>query len=123
MTVRVRDSGAGGCTLTLKAGTGGVRVELDWPIDRIQFETLWKRTGERRVRKTRHRVPFDHHVADVDVFADHLDGLMMVEVEFDSDESMAAFEPQSWFGREVTDDPRYSNAVMAVDGLDHDLFA
>ncbi len=122
VTVRVRDAGAAGCTLTLKAGTGGVRVELDWPIDRMQFETLWKRTGERRVRKTRHRVPFDHHVADVDVFADHLVGLVLVEVEFDGDESMAAFVPPSWFGREVTDDPRYSNAVMAVDGLDPDLF-
>jgi CYTH domain-containing protein/CHAD domain-containing protein len=123
VTVRVRDAGVAGCTLTLKAGTGGVRVELDWPIDRLQFETLWKRTGERRVRKTRHRVPFDHQVVDVDVFADHLAGLVMAEVQFDNDDSMAAFMPPSWFGREVTDDPRYSNAVMAVDGLDHDLFA
>jgi CYTH domain-containing protein len=56
------------------------------------------------------------------VFADHLVGLVIAEVEFGSDESMAAFVPPPWFGREVTDDPRYSNAAMAVDGLDADLF-
>ncbi len=122
VSVRVRDAGAKGCTLNLKGGTGGVRVELEWPIDRPQFDALWERTEERRVRKTRHQVPFGGQIAEVDVFADHLDGLTMVEVEFDSDESMAAFEPPPWFGREVTDDPRYSNAVMAVDGLDPDLF-
>jgi CYTH domain-containing protein/CHAD domain-containing protein len=122
ISVRVRDAGAEGRTLTLKGGTGGVRVELEWPIEREEFDVLWERTEERQVRKTRYRVPFDHHIAELDVFADHLDGLVTVEVEFDDDESMQAFEPPPWFGREVTDDRRYGNAVMAVDGLDRSLF-
>ena len=66
-----------------------------------------------RVRKTRYRIPFDDHVIELDQFHDALEGLVLAEVEFDSEEEMAAFEPPDWFGRDVTGDPAYSNASLA----------
>jgi len=38
-------------------------------------------------------------------------------VEFDSAAAAAAFSPPAWLGRDVTDDSRYKNKRLAVDGL------
>jgi len=115
-SVRVRDAGPKGCTLTVKAGSGAERTELEWAIDRDQFDAAWPHTEGRRVVKVRHRIPLDELVVELDVFGDDLDGLVFAEVEFDSSEALAAFEPPAWFGREVTDDSRYNNAALALHG-------
>jgi CYTH domain-containing protein len=94
-----------------------VRTELEWPITSEQFDRCWPHTAERRVHKTRHLVPLhDGVTAELDEFHDELDGLLLVEVEFTSDDQMHAFEPPEWFGREVTDDPSYRNSMLAVRG-------
>lgn len=59
-------------------------------------------------------MPLDDDVVDVDVFLDDHAGLIVAEVEFDSDDAMAAFEPPDWFGREVTDDDAFTNAALAA---------
>ena len=115
-SVRVRDAGPKGFTFTVKAGSGAERTELEWAIGREQFEAAWPHTEGRRVIKVRHRIPLDEHVIELDVFSDGLDGLVFAEVEFDSSQALVAFEPPSWFGREVTDDGRYTNASLALNG-------
>jgi adenylate cyclase len=116
VAVRVRESNAEHRTLTIKGGRGAVRTELEWPITREQFDALWALTDGRRIEKTRYRLPLGEHVAELDVFAGTLAGLVLVEVEFDSDAAMARFEPPRWFGDDVTDDRRYTNAALALDG-------
>ncbi|HSP04447.1 MAG TPA: CHAD domain-containing protein [Acidimicrobiales bacterium] len=115
--VRVREREGDGRTLTVKGGRGAVRAEIELVIGVDRFEALWPLTAGRRIDKTRYVVPVDGADAELDVFAGDLAGLVLVEVELDSDEAMAAFEPPAWFGPEVTDDDRYSNATLAVDGL------
>ena len=114
VSVRVRESGDGEFTLTVKAGRGAVRTELEWPLTDEQFDAAWDQTRSRRIHKTRHRVPLDEHTIEVDVFHDDLDGLLLAEVEFESDDALAAFEPPAWFGPEVTDDEVYTNASLAA---------
>ena len=114
VSVRVREAGEDACTLTVKAGEGAVRTELEWPLTRAQFDAAWSATRGRRIHKTRHRVVLDAHTVEVDVFHDDLDGLLLAEVEFDSDDALVAFEPPAWFGAEVTDDVAYTNAALAV---------
>ena len=111
VSARVRDAGTEGCTLTVKAGRGGVRTELEWPLTRDEFEAAWQQTGGRRVHKTRYRLEYGEHLIELDVFHEELDGLVVAEVEFDSEQSLDAFQPPEWFGREVTEDERYTNAV------------
>ena len=114
-SVRIRDTGT--CTLTIKAGSGAERVEFEWPIDRSGFDVAWPYTEGRRVTKTRHRVPLGEHLLEIDVFGGELTGLTVVEVEFGSIDDLEAFRPPPWFGPELTDDPRYTNAALALDGL------
>ena len=99
-----------------------MRLEQEWAISRSRFDDFWVQTTGRRVSKTRSNVPLDGHTIEVDVFHDDLAGLVVAEVEFDDDEAMAAFTPPEWFGPEVSDDVRYTNASLAVHGLDRRYF-
>lgn len=115
--VRVRDREGERRSLTVKGGRGASRTEVEVTIGIERFDELWPLTTGRRIDKTRYVIPLGGADAELDVFAGDLAGLVLVEVELDSDEAMAAFEPPPWFGREVTDDDRYSNASLAVDGF------
>jgi CYTH domain-containing protein/CHAD domain-containing protein len=114
VSVRVRDAGREGCTLTMKAGRGSLRTELEFGLDAEQFAVAWVYTRERCINKTRYRLPLGAHTVELDVFHENLNGLVLAEVEFDDDETMAAFAPPEWFGPEVTDDVSYTNAALAV---------
>jgi adenylate cyclase len=103
--------------LTVKAGAGLSRTEIDLAISAEQAEALWPHTTGRRIDKTRHRVVLDDAapdlVAEVDVYAGTLAGLCVAEVEFTSEAIAASFDPPDWFGRELTGDPAWSNATLA----------
>lgn len=116
LSVRVRSAGVGTATLTVKAGSGRSRLELEWSIDDEAFERLWPLTDGRRIDKTRHVYEESGAAIEIDLFAGALDGLVLAEVEFADDESMGAYEPPEWIGAEVSDDPRYANARLAIDG-------
>jgi adenylate cyclase len=103
--------------LTIKSGSGRVRVEEELEIDERRFDALWALTEGRRITKTRYRVPVaDGLTAEVDLYDGDLTGLVVAEVEFDSAEQGEAFDPPGWLGREITDDPRFGNRTLAVDG-------
>ncbi len=115
--VRVRRRG-GRTLLTVKSGAGGVRVEEEFEIDERRFASLWPLSDGRRVAKTRYRLPEDGDLTiELDVYAGALDGLVLAEVEFDSEAASEAYEPPDWFGPEVTEDLRYANRALAVDGV------
>jgi CYTH domain-containing protein len=113
--VRVRITPARS-SLTVKSGRGQRRTEVDVALSPAEAETLWALTAPRRIDKTRYVIPLPAsgpHQAEVDVYAGALAGLRVVEVEFPSAAAAAAFVPPAWFGREVTDDGRWSNASLA----------
>jgi adenylate cyclase len=109
-----------GAVLTVKAGGGLSRTEVEFAIDAAAAEALWPHTAGRRIVKTRHRVPVAdgdaERVAEVDVYADALAGLCRIEVEFASEDEAVAFVPPGWFGREVTGEVAWSNASLARHG-------
>ena len=71
-----------------------------------------------RISKLRHRLQSPAGVVlSVDRFEGELEGLVMVEAEFDTLDLMAAFPAPDFAGREVTDDPRYSGGHLAKHGL------
>ena len=117
VAVRVRISDESS-RLTLKAGGGEVRTEVEFDVERSDAEQLWLHTEGRRLVKTRYRVPLPDSslVAEVDLFEGELAGLCIVEVEFDSVEASGTFTPPPWFGREVTGVAGWSNAELARRG-------
>lgn len=111
LELRVRTTLAGS-TLTLKAGNGLVRTEIEVALSDEDLDTLWPLTVGRRVCKIRtEHLLDDGTVAYVDHFPNP--GLVTVEVEFSDQPSAEAFRPPPWFGAEITGDPRYANAALA----------
>ena len=102
---------------TIKIGEGLSRKEIELELTEKQFRRLWPFTKGRRVIKTRHRVPVGDHTAELDRFDGDLKGLLLVEVEFASVEESLRFIPPEWFGTEVTEDSRYQNKRLAVQGI------
>jgi CYTH domain-containing protein len=113
--VRVRKIGERGF-LTVKRGSGRSRLEEEVEITKEQLDRLWPATEGQRIRKRRHQVPLDRLTAEVDVYEGELEGLITVEVEFDSVPESERFDPPEWFGDEVTDDDRYSNQALSTHG-------
>ena len=104
--------------MTVKIGIGLIRGEEEFAIDRERFERLWPMTEGRQVVKTRYLVPLGHGLtAEVDVYEGDLDGLVTGEIEFSDAEAALAFEAPEWLGRDVTEDPRYANRTLAVEGI------
>ncbi len=104
-------------SLTIKTGTGLVRTEIERPITIDEFDALWDVATDLRIEKHRHLVPLpDGLVAELDLFDGPLAGRRLVEVEFETDEAAVDFVAPDWFGREVTDDGRYTNAALARHG-------
>jgi CYTH domain-containing protein len=113
--VRSRDDAT---VLTVKQGAGRSRAEVEIEIGREIFERLWPLTEGRRVEKRRYVIPGgDGITIEVDAYEGALAGLIVAEVEFEDDERADAFEPPSWFAREVTDDRRFKNQTLAREGM------
>lgn len=117
--VRVRRTPAGS-TLTIKRGSGEVRVEEELELSGRQADALWELTDGRRLQKVRRVMRVDGFDVEVDEYAGSLDGLVVAEVEFIDEASARAFAPPPWFGREVTGDGAYANRNLAMFGLPAD---
>ena len=102
---------------TIKKGEGLVRTEIERALTEEEFAAAWPQTEGRRISKTRHKVQDGDLTWEVDAF-DELD-LVMAEVEIPSVET--AVELPQWLAahvvRELTEDARYRNFVLATEGL------
>jgi adenylate cyclase len=132
LAIRVRRQGVAPDrhdTLTVKAAVadpegesdpavtlGSERREVEIGLTEAQAEELWPLCGDRVITKTRHVVALQESglTAEVDVFSGRWESLVMVEVEFGDRTQMAAFQPPHWFGSDVTADPRFTNAGLAL---------
>jgi adenylate cyclase len=115
--VRIRRSDGRDARITVKSAPGLSRVEEELELDADAFERLWPLTEGRRVVKTRwSRDDGGGVVLELDVYEGLLSGLVVVEVEFTSEEAARAWTPPAWAGREVTGEKAYANQSLAVYG-------
>ncbi len=102
---------------TVKAGSGLVRKESEKEITEETFFEHWPLTKGKRVQKVRYDIEYGGKLIELDIYSGELEGLVVAEVEFESEEESASFEPPSWFGEEVTHDERYKNKNLALHGM------
>lgn len=112
-SVRVRVAGDQ-ARLTVKGSSAGLsRLEFEYPIPLDDAAVLLERVCLRPlIEKTRYRHRFGGHVWEIDVFHGENAGLIIAEIEI-ADEA-ESFERPPWIGKEVSSDPRYFNASLAV---------
>jgi len=115
--IRISDDEA---WITVKAGRGVARTEVEVPVSLAAAESLWPHTAGRRLEKDRYLVTVEGGTAEVDRYAGELAGLWTVEVEFASEEAAAAFAPPAWFGVDITEVDGWSNGALARRGRPED---
>jgi CYTH domain-containing protein len=112
ITVRVRIAGENGY-LTIKGKTKGMtREEFEYPIPvedaKMMLDTLCDRP---LIEKIRYRINRDNLVWEVDEFLGENQGLILAEVELESEHQI--IQLPDWIDREVTGDLRYYNSNLA----------
>ncbi|HFU77804.1 MAG TPA: CYTH domain-containing protein [Epsilonproteobacteria bacterium] len=107
--VRIRDNEA---FITIKGkSVGASRLEFEYPIPlQDAHEMLDNLCQTSVIDKTRYLVNHDGHVWEIDVFEGSNKGLVIAEVELDSEDEV--FTLPSWVTQEVTDDIRYFNSNL-----------
>ena len=113
-TVRIRIKENKGF-LTIKGkgnATGTTRLEWEIEIPVQDAEKLLTICEKGIIDKIRHEVMVGNHVYEVDVFAGDNVGLIIAEIELQSEDE--AFEKPSWLGKEVTNDERFYNAYLSI---------
>lgn len=112
-TVRIRMVGNKGF-LTIKGkgnATGATRLEWETEIALQDAKKLLPICESGIIDKIRHEVKVGNHIYEVDVFAGENEGLVIAEIELQSEDEW--FEKPSWLGKEVTNDDRFYNAYLS----------
>ncbi|MDR1780876.1 MAG: CYTH domain-containing protein [Tannerella sp.] len=112
-TVRVRICGDK-AFLTVKSATvagSWSRYEFETPIPTADAEEMLKLCLPGVIDKHRHWIEAGKHTWEVDVFHGDNEGLVVAEIELESEDE--AFAKPDWVGDEVTHDPRYYNSALA----------
>lgn len=102
--------------LTIKSKGNASRTEVEKELSENEFNALDSTVSNdgRVIMKIRYLIDLNGVTAELDVYQGHLKGLVVVEVEFESEDQMDAFSNPAWFGEEVTNDEHYKNASLAT---------
>ena len=110
--VRVRIRGDKGYITVKGMGSESGATRFEWekeiPVEEVQQILKFCEPGI--IDKTRYLVEFGNHTCEVDEFYGDNEGLLMAEVELESEDE--EIRKPGWLGDEVTGDKRYYNAML-----------
>lgn len=111
-TVRVRlNKDKGVLTIKGKSSSNGLsRFEWEKEISKKEAEALLHLSEKGIIDKTRYEIKKGKHTFEVDVFYGDNEGLIIAEIELDSENEL--FEKPNWLGKEVTGDIAYYNSNL-----------
>ena len=111
--VRIRMDGGSQGFLTIKSAVAGLsRDEFEYLIPVADAEALVRLRHGSVVDKTRFTVPHGGRQWEVDVYAGDNAGLVVAEIELDSETELVDLPP--WVGPEVTGEARYYASRLAL---------
>ena len=97
--------------LTIKGKNKGIsRLEFEYEIPKSDADALMELCEDVPLIKDRYVIVLGEDTWEVDVFYGANEGLLMAEIELDSEST--SFQIPDWIGAEVSDDPRYYNVNL-----------
>lgn len=111
--VRIKDTDA---FITIKGKSEGIsRLEYEYPIPVSDAEGMISRLNLDAIEKIRYIIPLDNHLWEVDVFFGNNQGLIVAEIELESEDE--SFTKPDWIHKEVSHDPRYFNSNLLLNPI------
>jgi adenylate cyclase len=112
-TVRVRIKGEKGyITIKGKGNESGLtRFEWEKEIAVSEAVALLQLCENGVIDKIRYNVMFENHLFEVDVFSGENEGLIVAEIELQSENE--TFTKPNWLGDEITTDEKYYNTYLS----------
>jgi adenylate cyclase len=110
--VRIVDDAA--AVITIKGARSGLsRPEFEYSVPVADAEAMTELRQGSVLQKTRFRALHAGHTWEVDVYAGDNAGLVIAEIELESEGAGVELPP--WIGREVTGEKRYYAARLAAE--------
>lgn len=90
------------------------RIELEQELSKEEFDNLWQKVEGEPIIKTRYIIPLENGLkAELDIYEGNLLGFKNVEVEFETIEQANDFVAPDWFGEDITNNIKYTNAYLS----------
>lgn len=100
--------------LTYKGSGLMMREEYNLPLTKEAYDHLRPKADGIIISKKRYLIPLtDRLTIELDLFEDELSGLVLAEVEFETEEEANSFLPPEWFGEDVTFSSAYHNSTLS----------
>lgn len=102
--------------LTYKSKGLMVREEYNLPLTKEAYGHLLSKADGNVLTKKRYLLPVPERAdltIELDVFEGKFDGLVLAEVEFESEDDACSFRPPEWFGEDVTYSGEYQNSRLS----------
>lgn len=116
-SIRIRITDHERARLTIKSAEPGVRrSEFEYSIPLADAEAMRSLAIGNVISKIRHIVPAGDLRWEIDVFQGAHLGLVIAEIELPSMDT--SFDRPDWLGEDVTGDPAYYNAALALRSVD-----
>lgn len=90
-----------------------VREEYNLPLTKESYGHLIKKADGTILAKTRYLIPLGNLTIELDIFEGKFQGLMLAEVEFETEEEARAFTAPDWFSEDVTFSGEYQNSRLS----------
>ena len=100
------------CFMTIKSKGDLSREEVEFELLISKYRDLIenKMYIGNIISKLRYEIPLENNlIAELDIYGKELFGLVIVEVEFETEEDANSFDKPIWFGEEVTNNKKYKN--------------
>lgn len=97
-------------THTFKRGNGLVREEIEYEISASIYAQIMDAFQAVPLTKNRFTAYWGDRTVEIDCY-DQLQ-LIVMEVEFASEEAALSFVPPVWFGEDISDQKQYSNKTI-----------
>lgn len=100
--------------LTYKSRGLMIREEYNLPLTPEAYSHLLAKHDGIVISKTRYEIPEkDGLTIELDIFGGEYRGLILAEVEFQSEEQALSYSPPEWFGEDVSNSPKYHNSTLS----------
>ena len=99
--------------LTNKSKGLMVREEYNLPLTEEAYLHLRTKIDGLLISKRRYLIPYGSYTIELDCFRNPREGLLLAEVEFQSEEEALAFSAPDWFEEDVTCSSVYHNSNLS----------